>query len=146
MFRRTVMTFAFCLLGLAAVASAQPPVHPDYDFLFHKSALHDREVVQTASRLFLAVPPQGWATPAEFRQASLLAAEGWLGRHGYLTEGAGLAVDLFTDENGNDSLVIAGTNIRIYVFLPVGPFQTHLRERLITTTIIRMLPQAPNGL
>jgi hypothetical protein len=139
------MTFAFCLLGLTAVASAQPPVYPDYDFLFHKSALPDREVVQTASRLFLAVPPQGWATAAEFRQASLLAAESWLGRHGYLTDGAGLAVEFSTDENGNDFLVIGGSNIRIYVFLPVGPFQTHLRERLITTTIIRMIPQVSNG-
>jgi hypothetical protein len=57
-----------------------------------------------------------------------------------------VTVDLVTDENGNDSLVIAGSNIRIYIFLPVGPFQTHLREQLMTATIIRVLPQISNGL
>jgi hypothetical protein len=103
-------------------------------------------VVQAASRLFLPVPPQGWLTPAEFRQAGILAAEGWLGRHGYLFEGGGPAVDLFTDENGNNSLVIVGPGIHIVIFLPVGPFLPHLREQHMTATIIRVIPQISNGL
>lgn len=135
MFRRTLMTFAICLLALAAVASAQPTPASD-DLLFHKSVLHGRQVVQTASRLFLPAPSGGWASEAEFRQASVQAAQSWMVSQGYLLEGNPVGVDLVTDENGNDSLVIAGSGIHMVIILPNGPFLPHLDQRLLTATTV----------
>ena len=143
MFRRSLMTFAICLLALSAVASAQPAPASD-DFLFHKSVFQGREAVQAASRLFLMPPAGGWPSDAELRQATVQAAEDWMVRHGYLLEG-NPGIDLVTDENGNDSLVITGPGIHIVIFLPVGPFLPHLSERLMTATIIRNIPQIYNG-
>lgn len=142
MFRRTLAAFAFCLLALAGVAAAQPPAA---DFHFHKSVFQDKEAIQAASMLFLPVPPEGWATEAEVRQARVQAAEDWMVRHGYLFENSPATVGLFTDENGNDSLVITAPGIHIVILLPVGPFFPRLREQLMTVTIIRSLPQISNG-
>lgn len=144
MFRRSLMTFAICLVALAAVASAQPAPTSD-DFLIHKSVFQSREAVQAASRLFLPAPLEGWATEAEFRQASVQAAQDWVASHGYLLAGNPVTVDLVTDENGNDSLVIVGPGIHIVIFLPCGPFLPHLNERLMTATIIRNIPEIYNG-
>lgn len=144
MFRRTLATFAFCLFALAGIAAAQPTISAD-DFHFHKSVFHDKEAIQTASRLFLPVPPEGWATEAEFRQARVQAAEDWMVRHGYLFENALVTIDLFTDENGNDSLVITGPGIHIVILLPTGPFFPRVREQLMTATIVRLVPQISNG-
>jgi hypothetical protein len=138
MFRRTLAAFALCLFALAGVAAAQPPLSAA-DFHFHKSVFHDKEAIQAASMLFLPVPPEGWATEAEFRQARVQAAEDWMARHGYLFENTPATVGLFTDENGNDSLVITAPGIHIVILQPVGPFHPRVREQLMTATIIRQI-------
>lgn len=144
MFRRTLATFAFCLFALAAGAAAQPAISAD-DFHFHKSVFHNKEAIQASSRLFLPVPPEGWASEAEFRQARVQAAQDWMARHGYLFEGMQASVDFFTDENGNDSLVITGPGIHIVILLPSGPFFPHQREQLMAATIIRLAAEIYNG-
>lgn len=144
MFRRTLMILALCAFTFTAAASAQT-VPPAYDFHFHKSVFQNREVIQTASKLFLPAPPaNGWATAAELRAVQVDAALDWLVAHGYLFD-TQPAVSLQTDANGNHSLVITGPGFHISVAIP-GPFLPQQREQLLTATIIRNLPpQINNG-
>lgn len=144
MFRRTLMILALSAFAFTASASAQTPPAAD-DFHFHKSVFHNREVIQTTSKLFLLPPANGWATAAQFRAAQVEAAIDWFVGHGYLVDSQP-SVSLQTDANGNQTLVISGAGVHIAVILDAGPFFPQQRDQRLSAIIIRNLPpQINNG-
>ncbi|HBL27805.1 MAG TPA: hypothetical protein DD490_13285 [Acidobacteria bacterium] len=142
MIRRTLLTFILCALAFSAIASAQPPAFTD--LLHHERTFLGREVRQSAATLYLPMPANGWASPADFQAAQVQAALDWCAAHGYLFDDPGIDVDFVSDGNGN-SLVINGPGIHVVINLPCGPFIPVQREQLLVVTIIRQIPQVSNG-
>lgn len=127
--------------GLAAPASAQPPF---VDLLHHERTFLGHEVKQDAATLYLALPPGGWASDADFKAAQLDAALDWFAAHGYLFSDPTFDIDFHSGPEGN-SITIDGAGIHVVINLPCGPFIPVQREQLMVVTIIRQMPQVSNG-
>lgn len=140
MFRRTSMAFLLSAVAFAATAVAQPAP----GLLVHQRVFQNREVHQVATMLQLPVPANGWATPAELRDAQVEASLDWLAEHGYLFDDPAVTVDLVSSGTGN-SLVIRGPGFDLVIHLPSGPFLPTQREQLLAGTIVRQLPEISNG-